>query len=263
MRLAAARRPPLDWQRSGGSHYFFRMPLISLLRQIPIFSELDDTALARLAERCVARTVSAGHVLFTTGEECRGLYIVESGRVRIYRTSPEGKEQVLHIEGPGRPVAELPLFDGGSYPASAVTIEETRLAFLPRADFEHLYRTHPDIAHAIIRALGRRLRHLVHLTETLAFRDVAARLALLLVGYADRAGRSTPAGIELTLDRTQEELALEIGAARESVSRAMKQLRRKGLIQPAGRDRLLIPDVARLRALLPAGEEHRSHRPDA
>jgi CRP/FNR family transcriptional regulator len=192
-------------------------------------------------------------VLFTTGEECRGLYIIEAGRVRIYRTNPEGREQVLHIEGPGRAVAELPLFDGGPYPASAVTLEETRLVFLPRADFEYLYRTHPDIAQAIIRALGRRLRHLVHLTETLAFRDVAARLALLLVGYAERSGRHTPDGIELTLDRTQEELALEIGAARESVSRAMKQLRRQGLIRPIDRDRLLVPDLSRLRALLPAG----------
>ena len=228
---------------------------LSLLRHIPLFAELDEPAILRLVERCVARKVGAGHVLFTTGEECRGLYIIEAGRVRIYRTNPEGREQVLHIEGPGRPVAELPLFDGGPYPASAVTLEETRLVFLPRADFEYLYRTHPDIAQAIIRALGRRLRHLVHVTETLAFRDVAARLALLLVGYAERSGRHTPDGIELTLDRTQEELALEIGAARESVSRAMKQLRRKGLILPIDRDRLLVPDLSRLRALLPAGIE--------
>lgn len=197
--------------------------------------------------------MGAGHVLFITGDECRGLYIIETGRVRIYRTNSDGREQVLHVEGPGRPVAELPLFDGGPYPASAVALEETRLIFLPRGDFESLYRSNPDIAHAIIRALGRRLRHLVHVTETLAFRDVAARLALLLVGYAERSGRDTPDGIELTLDRTQEELAIEIGAARESVSRAMKQLRRKGLVRRIDRDHLLVPDLSRLRALLPAG----------
>jgi CRP/FNR family cyclic AMP-dependent transcriptional regulator len=214
---------------------------------------LPPHSILRLAERCVSRTVGAGHVLFITGDECRGLYIIETGRVRIYRTNSEGREQVLHVEGPGRPVAELPLLDGGPYPASAVALEETRLAFLPRADFESLYRTNPDIAQAIIRALGRRLRHLVHVTETLAFRDVAARLASLLVGYAERTGRETPEGIELTLDRTQEELAIEIGAARESVSRAMKQLRRKGLVRRIDRDRLLVPDVSRLRALLPAG----------
>jgi CRP/FNR family transcriptional regulator len=227
--------------------------VVPLLRGIPIFSDLDEAAIRQLAARCVSRTVNSGHMLFTTGEECRGLFIIESGQVRIYRTNPEGREQVLHVEGPGRPVAELPLFDGGVYPASAVTTEQTRLVFLPRPDFEHLYRTHPDIAQAVIRALGRRLRHLVHLAETLAFRDVAARLALLIVGYAERAGLSTPAGIELTLDRTQDELALEIGTARESVSRAMKQLRRKGLIESLDRDRLLIPDLPRLRALLPAG----------
>lgn len=226
--------------------------LVPLLRNMPLFSELTEPAVRQLAERCVLRAVGPGHVLFVTGEKCRGLYIVEAGQVRIYRIGPEGREQVLHVEGPGRPVAELPLFDGGVYPASAVTTVASRLAFLPRQDFEHLYRTHPDIAQAIVRALGRRLRHLVHLAETLAFRDVAARLALLFVGYAERTGASTPAGIVLTLDRTQEELALEIGAARESVSRAMKQLRRKELIRSLGSRRLLIPDLARLRALLPA-----------
>jgi CRP/FNR family cyclic AMP-dependent transcriptional regulator len=229
-------------------------PLLSLLHGVQLFSELNDDALRQLARRCVTKTVSAGSVLFTTGEVCRGLYVIESGRVRIYRIDPSGREQVLHMEGPGRPVAELPIFDGGPYPASAVTIDDSTLVFLPREAFEFLSRSQPDIAQAVIRALGRRLRHLVHLTETLAFRDVAARLAMLLVGYAERAGSTTAAGIEIQLDRTQEELAHEIGTARESVSRAMKQLRRKGLIEPLQRNRLLIPDVQRLRALLPSGE---------
>ncbi|HVH38431.1 MAG TPA: Crp/Fnr family transcriptional regulator [Gemmatimonadaceae bacterium] len=230
-------------------------PILALFRQLPLFSELPESATRQLAERCIVRSVGAGHVLFVTGDECRGLYIIESGQVRIYRTDPEGREQVLHVEGPGRSVAELPLFDGGVYPASAVTTEASRLVFLPRGDFEHLYRSQPDVAQAIVRALGRRLRHLVRLAETLAFRDVAARLALLFVGYAERSGTSTPAGIVLVLDRTQEQLALEIGAARESVSRAMKQLRRKGLIDLVDRNHLLIPDLSRLRALLPAGGE--------
>lgn len=229
-----------------------------ILRQIPIFSELDASSLARLASHCVPRSVAAGFVLFTTGEACRGLYIIESGRVRIYRISAEGREQVLHIEGPGRPVAELPLFDGGAYPASAVTTEPSRLLFLPRADFEQLYRSNPDVAQAIIRALGKRLRHLVHVTETLAFRDVAARLAMLLAGYAESAGRATPDGIEVALGRTQEELALEIGAARESVSRALKQLAKRGLIAPTERDSILIPDLERLRTLAAPGARART-----
>ncbi len=229
-------------------------PLFALLHAIPLFAELRDDALQQLASRCVPKSFPAGTVLFTTGEECRGLYMIQSGRIRIYRTDADGREQVLHIEGPNRTVAELPMFDGGTYPASALTIEDCHLVFLPRAAFEFLYRSQPDIAQAVIRALGRRLRHLVHLTETLAFRDVAARLAMLLVGYADRSGVRTPKGTEIALDRTQEELAHEIGTARESVSRAMKQLRRKGLIESSGRERLLIPNVDALRALLPGGK---------
>ncbi|MHB1224528.1 MAG: Crp/Fnr family transcriptional regulator [Gemmatimonadaceae bacterium] len=226
----------------------------ALLRGIPIFAELDAGAIGRLAGRCVTRTVAAGNVLFTTGEQCRGLYVIAGGRVRIYRTSPEGREQVLHVEGPGRAVAELPLFDGGAYPASAVTLEQTQLVFLPRADFEQLYRGNPDIAHAIIRGLGRRLRHLVQVTQTLAFRDVAARLAMLLADYADRIGTpSAGSTVELVLDRTQEELSLEIGTARESVSRAYRQLRQQGLIESLGGHRLRIPDVERLRALARGG----------
>jgi len=220
----------------------------ALLRGLPIFAELDDPIIRRLGARCVSRNVSEGHVLFAAGDVCRGLYVVESGRVRIYRTSPDGKEQVLHIEGPGRAVAELPLFDGGAYPAAAITIEPSRIAFLPREQFEAVYREHPDVAQAIIRALGKRLRHLVQLTETLAFRDVAARLAMLLASYAERLGEPTDAGIELALGRTQEELSLEIGTARESVSRAMRQLKRSGLIETMDGDRIRIPDLGLLRA---------------
>jgi CRP/FNR family transcriptional regulator len=229
----------------------------ALLKDIPLFHEFGDEALVHLAERCVTRDVPAGTVLFTAGEEPRGLYIVRTGRVRIFRISATGREQVLHVEGARRPVAELPLFDGAPYPASAITLEDCRLVFLPRADFEHAYRSNPDVAQAIIRALGRRLRHLVHVTETLAFRDVAARLALLLAGYADEGGKRTTDGVEVTMHRTQEEIALEIGAARESVSRALRQLLRKGLVRQVDRDRLLIPDVERLRTIAAPGSRAR------
>ncbi len=227
-----------------------------LLGQMAIFADLTDVAVHQLAARCVARDFGAGRVLFTTGDACRGLYVIQSGRVRIYRTSPDGKEQVLHIEGPGLPVAELPLFDGGPYPASAITVEPSRLMFLARDDFEAVYREHPDIAQAIIRALGKRLRHLVHVTETLAFHDVAARLAMLLVGYAERSGIHTQLGIEIKLDRTQEELSMETGSARESVSRAMRQLKRTGLVESLPRGRMRIPSVARLRARAKSDERH-------
>ncbi len=219
-----------------------------LLRRVSIFASLDDDALERLAVHCASRRVGAGHVLFTAGEPCRGLFVLAEGRVRVFRLSPEGREQALRVELPGNAVAELPLFDGGAYPASAVTTEASRLLFLPRDAFEGLIRGNPDFAMAVMGALGRRLRHLVGVTETLAFRDVAARLAHLLADYADAAGAEPGRPAVIRLRRTQEELAMELGTARESVSRAMKALRTRGLLESMGGGKLRLPDPARLRA---------------
>lgn len=229
--------------------------LATVLRDVPIFDGLGDAVLERLASRCVPRAVGAGFMLFRAGERCTGLYVVLEGRVRIYRTSPDGREQTLAVEGPGRPVAELPLFDGGPYPATAVTTAPSRLMFLPRGEFEHAFRTDPDVAASVVRALGVRLRHMVQLVETLAFRDVAARLAMLLADHAEHRGQPEGDGVALDLERTQEELAAEIGTARESVSRAMKQLKVRGLIRKQTGMRLLLAPAERLRAWARGGGE--------
>ncbi|MBK6494883.1 MAG: Crp/Fnr family transcriptional regulator [Gemmatimonadetes bacterium] len=218
-----------------------------ILRGIPFFADIPEPVLEKLASRCVPRTVGDGFTLFRNGDRCSGLYLVLDGQVRIYRTATDGREQTLSLEGPGRPVAELPLFDGGPYPASAVTVTPSRLAFLPRAEFEHAFQTDPDVATAVVRALGARLRHLVQLVETLAFRDVAARLAMLLADQADQRGTVVGDGVRLELLRTQEQLAAAIGTARESVSRAMKQLKTKGLIRSQDGNILELVATARLR----------------
>jgi len=171
--------------------------------------------------------------------------------ITAQRSKPKnanGREQTIAVEGPGRPVAELPLFDDGPYPASAITSAPSRLIFLPRGEFEHAFRTDPDVASSIVHALGVRLRHMVQLVETLAFRDVAARLAMVLADHAEQHGKSGPAGITLDLGRTQEELASEIGTARESVSRAMKQLKARGLIRKRSGTKLVLAPTDQLRA---------------
>jgi CRP/FNR family transcriptional regulator len=223
--------------------------VIELLRGAPIFADLDQAVLTRLAERCVPRAVGVGFVLFRAGDACGGTYFVLEGRVRVFRTDSDGRHQTLAIEGPGRPVAELPLFDGGPYPASAETVAPSRLIYLPRAEFEYAFRTTPDLAVSVVRALGRRMRHLVQLIETIAFRDVAARLAMQLADHVDHRGTADAEGrMVLLLDRTQEELAAEIGTARESVSRALTQLQRHGLIYNRSGRRLVTVSAEQLRA---------------
>ena len=161
---------------------------------------------------------------------------------------------MLHIEGPGRTVGELPLLDGGPYPASAVTDVKSRLALRAAGGIRGALPGNARRRAGGIHGLGRRLRHLVQVIETLAFRDVAARLASFLALYAEEHGRPDAGGMEIVLDRTHEELSVELGTARESVSRALKQLSQKGLIEPIARQRMRIPDVARLRTLGRPGE---------
>lgn len=193
----------------------------------------------------VVRPVSRGRLLFRKGEACHGLYVVLQGKIRVYRANREGKEQVLHVLGPGDPVAEVPLFDGGPYPANARSEVDSRLVFLPADAFEELYRSEPEIADAVIRELGRRLRRAVRLVEKISLRNVPSRVALSLLEYgaAARVGPGEP----FSLPRSQAELAEELATTRESVARALRTLREEGLIRQEGR-RVAIPDAEALEA---------------
>ena len=204
-----------------------------VLRPLPLFSRLSDTALTAIAERSVFKNLPKEGTLFRTGEQCHGLYVVVTGAIRVYRSNQEGREQVLHVQMPGQPVAEVPLFDGGPYPASARAEVDSRVLFLARADFEWLYQHHPEIADAVIRDLGRRLRRMVRLIEKISLKDVPARVAMTLLEYAERRGPPRD-GLEFDLPRTQEDLAAELATTRESVARAISRLRRDGAIEQRG-----------------------------
>jgi CRP-like cAMP-binding protein len=193
-----------------------------------------------IARRCVIRTVPERTLLFRQGAPCDGLYVVVRGRIRIYRANRDGREQVIHEQGPGKSLAEVPLFDAGPCPANARAEEPTELIFLPRTDFELLYRSEPAVADAVIRELGRRLRGMVGLVEKISLRDVPSRVGLTLLEFAHAAGGGD-ASRPFDLPRTQAELADTLAATRESVSRALRALRDEGLIEQKGA-RVRIPD---------------------
>ncbi len=222
--------------------------LLPILGELRLFRGLGPEALEQIAARCVVRKAPARRLLFRMGDPCEGLWVVVRGRVRIYRANRSGREQVLHDQGPGQPLAEVPLFDGGPCPANARAEEDTELLFLPRADFELLYRTEPAIADAVIRDLGRRLRGAVRLIEKISLRDVPSRVGLTLLEFA--AAAPGPGGVggdgsdrarPFELPLTQTELAESLAATRESVARALRTLREEGLIEQEGA-RVRIPD---------------------
>jgi CRP/FNR family transcriptional regulator, cyclic AMP receptor protein len=220
---------------------------VAILAGVRSLADLGETVLQRLAARCETLDVAGEQTLFRAGEECVGLYVVASGEVRVSRA---GSGHVPRVAAQGEALNGLPLASGERHATSAVTIEAARILFLSRHAVEALYREESDIAHAIIQWLSRRLQELGVRAHALTFRDVVPRLALLLAGYAERVGTPAPnGGVDLELRRTQEELAHEIGTARESVSRAWGQLRDQGLIHPRRGHRLHVPDVERLRAV--------------
>lgn len=217
------------------------------LQKAAIFADLSEKELSFLAERTVPHDFTAGQVVFSEGEPCKGLFVVESGAVKIFKTSASGREQVLAVEGPGGSVAELPVFDGGAYPASAIAQSEARLLFVSKRDFQALCVEHPAVALKVLRVLGGRLRQLVGIIEELSFTTVRHRLAVLLLRLARRRGKPTARGVEFTLPGSNQDLASHIGTVRELVSRNLSRLQAEGLIKMEGKT-LVIPDVEALRA---------------
>ncbi|HJT69940.1 MAG TPA: Crp/Fnr family transcriptional regulator [Terriglobales bacterium] len=198
-----------------------------------------------ISTRAVPRHYGAGETVFSEGEPCSGLYIVEKGRLRIFKSSPDGREQVLAIEGPASSVAELPVFDGGSYPASASAVENSEMLFISKEDFQALCLEHPKVALKVLRVVSRRLRGLVSMIEQLSFMTVRHRLAATLLRMAKK-GKRTKGGIEFNLTVSNQELAFQIGTVRELVSRTLSQLQGEGLIHLSGRT-VLVTDIRGLK----------------
>jgi CRP/FNR family transcriptional regulator, cyclic AMP receptor protein len=223
-----------------------------MLRRVQIFSGLTETELEFLAERAVPRNYRKGELLFTEGDPCTGLFVVESGRVRIFKSSPNGREQVLAVEGPGGSVAELPLFDGGNYPASTAAVEDARIYFISKQDFHSLCLVHSQVPLKVLKVVGTRLRKLVGIIEELSFTTVRSRLISVLVLRA-KTGKKVPGGIEIKLPASNQELASEIGTVRELISRNLSRLQAEDFIHMDGKT-ITIPDLKRLQAELENAE---------
>lgn len=207
-----------------------------ILKGTPLFAALDDAELSSLAAHCGIKAFSAGEVLFSEGQPCKGLYIVVDGRVRIFKTSLSGREHVLAVEGPGASVAELPVFDGGSYPASAAAMEATHALFVSRADLRAICLEKPEVSLKLLQVVGGRLRRLVGIIEELSFTTVRHRLISWLLRQAKAEGRATARGTVFALNLSHQELASQIGTVRELVSRNLARLQAQDFIEINGRE---------------------------
>jgi CRP/FNR family transcriptional regulator len=224
-----------------------------VLRKTALFASLTENEIQALAGRASKKTLQRGELLFAEGDSCKGLFLVASGKIRIFKLSPAGREQVLAIEGPGSSFAELPVFDGGNYPAAASASEDSELVFVSRKDFQNFCREHPDVALKVIAVVGSRLRRLVGIIEELSFTTVRQRLIVLILQLAEAGGTPSKDGIRLELTKSHQDFAAELGTVRELVSRNLSRLQAEGFLEVEGR-KLVVKDLAGLKRELTSPE---------
>jgi len=227
------------------------MDLAEVLQRAALLANLSPAELKMLGERTVRKQFSAGELLFHEGEPCKGLHIIARGRVRIFKASAGGREQVLAVNVPGESVAELPVFDGGPYPASAIALEDSELAFISRKDFQAYCMDHPQVALKVLETVGARLRRLVGIIEELSFTTIRQRLVAALLRLAQSNGKKTERGIEVMLPGSHQELANELGTVRELISRNLMRLQAEGLVEVDARQ-IVIKDWKGLAAVIEA-----------
>jgi len=225
------------------------MDLAAVLEKTALLSSLSQPELQMLAARTVRKLFSSGELLFSEGEPCNGLHIIARGKVRLFKTSVNGREQVLSVNVSGESVAEIPVFDGGPYPASAVALEETEIAFISRRDFNAYCLEHPEVPLKVLTVVGARLRNLVGIIEELSFTTIRQRLISTLLKLAQSEGRKTARGIEFQLPASHQELANQLGTVRELISRNLMRLQAEGLLDVDARQ-IVVKDIEGLSALL-------------
>lgn len=218
----------------------------TVLRKTPLFASLTDDETQALRRRVTSKQYDRGELLFSEGDACRGLFIVGRGKIRIFKLSASGREQTLAIEGPGSSFAELPVFDGGNYPASAAASEQAEVLFITRKDFQDFCREHPDVGLKVIAVVGSRLRRLVGIIEELSFTTVRQRLIALILRLAQTSATRTSEGVQIELNKSQQDLASELGTVRELISRNLGRLQAEGYLDVNGRS-IVVKDVAGLR----------------
>lgn len=206
-----------------------------------VFASLPDVVRQRLASSSVERRLATGEALFRAGDDADALYVVLSGKLRVSRETARHVE-MLHLEEPGGILGEIPVFGGGTFPATAIATEPARCARIPRATIEKLLLDSPEFSRFALSRLARRAQSLLHRIDELTALTVTARVAQFLLRRAD--GRD-----EFTLGVSQSNLASDLGTAREVVVRAIGELVRSGAIRRAGRSRFAVTNRARLRSI--------------
>jgi len=209
---------------------------IAALRCTTLFGGMTSEALSDIAQRAVELHLQKGEMLFLSGEPARGLFVVVSGKIRAFQQNEDGREQVMYVDSAGAVLGDVPVFDDGPYPASAISDADADVLFIEKNDVRELCARYPSLALAALRMMAAKVRKHATLVEVLSLHEVGQRLALFLLGEHQSA--IVPAGDPMAfhLRLSNQEIASRIGSVRDVVSRALSRLKQQGLISIDDRD---------------------------
>ena len=217
-----------------------------VVRRAPLFAALDDEAARSLRASMLQVDIARGDTLFNEGEPGDRVYVITDGKIKLGRSSQDGRENLLAILGPGEMFGELSLFDPGPRTATATAVSDAVLIGLGHDDLQQWLAGRPEVAQMLLRALAQRLRRTNEALADLVFSDVPGRVAKALLDLSTRFGRPTEGGVLVAHELTQEELAQLVGASRETVNKALADFATRGWIRLEARAVVLL-DVERLR----------------
>jgi len=215
------------------------MDMLAAVKTIAFFDGLPDEQFAKLAKIAVTKTFKKGENIFLADVPANGFYSTYEGRVKVFRTSPAGKEQILHVFGPGQAVGEVPVFQGGTFPAQCEALDNCTVLFFPRDKFVRMIREDPDMAMKMMALLSKRLRILVNKIEDLSLKETPSRVASYLLLLASSQNSTT-----FKLDLPKGQIALYLGTIQETLSRIFKRFTEDGLINIKGKEITILDEDA-------------------
>lgn len=216
------------------------------LEKVALFADLDAESMRELATVMKRRTFRPGEIIFHRDDPGQVLYVLRTGKVKIFMTSPDGQEVALAIFSPGDYFGELALLDGYPRSASAIALESAETFALQRPDFLKAVMRHPRIAIHVMHVLSERLRQTDEMVEDLVFRDVHGRVAKKLLDLVEQHGERTAEGIRIDMRLTQADLASMVGATRESINKVMGYFTDKHIVS-TDRHRITVTHLSELR----------------
>lgn len=223
---------------------------LDIIAAIPIFNGLPEDQISAIKQIAVEKTVNKGEILFSEGDEGKGFFVIAEGRLKVFKVSPEGKEQILHILGPGQPFGEVSVFAGQRFPANAQALDKARVIFLPRAAIVNLIAANPSLALNMLAVMSKKLRQFAVQIENLSLKEMPARLASYLIFLAEK----QDAVDTVTLNISKGQLASILGTIPETLSRIFAKLAGQNLIRVEGK-KITLLDRSGLEDLADYGKE--------